>query len=199
MSERVAAVVLAAGLSSRMGTNKLFLELGGETVLRRAVAAAAAAGLDPVLVVVGNERDRVEAGLAGLPCTTVFNGDYARGINTSLRAGIAAVPGDAAGAVVILADMPFVSVEMVRLLVDRWRQSALPLAVSLYGEVLAPPTLYGKALFAEVALLDGDGCGKRVVKRHRGEAVELAWPELALTDLDVPGDLVRVRAQIEGG
>lgn len=199
MSERVAGILLAAGLSSRMGNNKLFLELGGKTVLRRAAGTALAAGLDPVLVVVGNERERVEAELKGLPCTPVFNGDYARGINTSLRKGIAAVPEEAAGAVVLLADMPFVSAGMIRELVDRWRASAPPLAVSLYGEVLAPPTLYGRPLFAEIAQLDGEGCGKRVVKRHRAEAIELAWPAQALADLDVPDDVARVRAQLEGG
>ena len=198
MSERVAGVVLAAGLSSRMGTNKLLLEIGGQTVLRRAVSTAIGAGLDPVLVVVGNERGRAEAELAGLRCTQVFNGDYATGINTSLRTGITAVPGDAAGAVVMLADMPFVTAEMVRELVDRWRKSQAPLAVSIYGEVLAPPMLYGASLFAELRALEGEGCGKRVVKRHRAEALELSWPARALTDLDVPDDVARVRAQLEG-
>ena len=198
MAERIAGVVLAAGLSTRMGTNKLFLDLGGKTVLRRAVETALGAGLDPVLVVVGNERERAEAELAALPCLTVFNGDYARGINTSLRAGIQAVPADAGGALVMLADMPFVTPEMIRELVDRFRSSRSPLAVSLYGDVLAPPMLYGSSLFAELRELDADGCGKRVVKRHRREAVEVAWPDRALTDLDVPDDLARVRAQLEG-
>ncbi len=198
MHERVAGVVLAAGLSSRMGTNKLLLELSGQTVLRRAVGTALAAGLEPILVVLGNERERAEAELAGLHCTKVFNEDFARGINTSLRAGIAAVPAGVAAAVVLLADMPFVSAEMVSQLVAGWRQSGAPLAVSLYGEVLAPPMLYGEALFAELRALEGEGCGKQVVKRHRQEALELVWPASALTDLDFPGDVVHVRARLEG-
>jgi molybdenum cofactor cytidylyltransferase len=197
--DRVAGVLLAAGLSSRMGHNKLFVELGGKTLLRRAAETAAAAGLDPILVVLGHERERAQAELAGFPCTQVFNGDYALGINTSLKAGIAALPGEVAAAVVMLADMPFVSVEMVRELVARWRKAQTPLAVSLYGEVVAPPTLYGKALFPELRALEGEGCGKRVVKRHRAEALELAWPASALTDLDVPDDVVQVRARMEGG
>jgi len=198
MSDAVAGVVLAAGLSSRMGTNKMFLELGGKTVLCRAVETAIAAKLSPLLVVLGNERQRAEHELHGLACTPLFNPDFASGINTSLRAGISALPDNVAGALVMLADMPFVTAPMIDELLQKWRAGSSPLAVSLYGDVLAPPMLYGRDLFAELRALEGDGCGKRVVKRHRAEALEVSWPAAALTDLDVPGDFARVRAQIEG-
>jgi molybdenum cofactor cytidylyltransferase len=198
-SGRVAGVLLAAGTSSRMGRNKLFLPLGGISVLRRAVASARGAALDPVLVVLGHESDRALAELEGLPCTPVLNADYSRGMNTSVRAGISAVPDDAEGAVLMLADMPFVTEDMLRSVVARYRSSEAPLIVSTYGEVLAPPILYGRPLFPELAALDGDGCGKRVVKAHRADAVELAWPPSALADLDVPEDVERVRTRIEGG
>jgi len=198
-SGRVAGVLLAAGTSSRMGRNKLFLRLGGTSVLRRAVATAREAGLDPVLVVLGHESDRALAELEGLSCTPVLNQEYASGMNTSVRAGISAVPADATGAVLMLADMPFVTAGMLRSLVDRYRAGEQPLVVSTYGEVLAPPILYGRPLFGELRALDGDGCGKRVVKAHRAEAIEVEWPPSALTDLDVPDDLERVRTWIEGG
>jgi molybdenum cofactor cytidylyltransferase len=198
-SGRVAGVLLAAGTSSRMGRNKLFLPLGGISVLRRAVAAARGAGLDPVLVVLGHESDRALAELQGLPCTPVINEEYARGMNTSVRAGISAVPDDASAAVVMLADMPFVTAGMVRGLMERYRSSETPLVVSTYGDVLAPPILYGRALFPELRALDGDGCGKRVVKAHREEAVEVAWDPVALADLDVPEDVERARTRMEGG
>jgi molybdenum cofactor cytidylyltransferase len=197
-NDPVAGVLLAAGTSSRMGRNKLLVELGGKSVLRRAVETAAAAGLEPILVVLGHEPERARAELAGLGCATVLNADYARGINTSLRAGIAAVPESAVAAVVMLADMPFVSAAMIRELVERWRAVDAPLAVSIYGEVLAPPMLYARSLFPELRALDGEGCGKRVVKRHRDAALEVAWPASALTDLDLPEDVDRVRTQIEG-
>ena len=95
---RIAGVVLAAGTSSRMGRNKLFLPLGGISVLRRAVASAGRAGLDPVLVVLGHGSDRALAELEGLTCIPVINEEYARGMNTSVRAGISVVPDDASGA-----------------------------------------------------------------------------------------------------
>jgi molybdenum cofactor cytidylyltransferase len=198
-SGRLAGVVLAAGTSSRMGRNKLFEPLGGTSVLRRAVGTAREAGLDPVLVVLGHQSDRALMELAGLRCTPVLNAEFARGMNTSLRAGISAVPDDASGAVLMLADMPFVTAAMVRALVERYRASEGPLVASVYGEVLAPPILYGRPLFRELRALAGDGCGKQVVKAHRAEAIEVRWPASALTDLDVPEDLDRVRSRIEGG
>lgn len=196
--ERVAGVLLAAGTSSRMGTNKLFVELGGTTVLRRAALTAAAAGLDPILVVLGHESNRAQAELTGLSCSSIFNPEYARGMNTSLRAGISALPESAPAAVVLLADMPFVTAEMIRQLVEQWRPGNSPLVVSVYEDVVAPPILYPRRLFPELTALDGDGCGKAVVKRHRGEALEVSWPASALTDLDLPADVERVRTALEG-
>ncbi|HEY5676319.1 MAG TPA: NTP transferase domain-containing protein, partial [Myxococcales bacterium] len=76
--ERIAGVVLAAGLSSRMGTNKMLLQLGGTSLVRRAVSTALSAGLDPVVVVLGHQGERVRAELGGLPCTAVENAEYAR-------------------------------------------------------------------------------------------------------------------------
>jgi molybdenum cofactor cytidylyltransferase len=198
MNDTIAGVVLAAGLSSRMGKNKLFLELDGEIVVRRAVKTASAAGLDPVIVVTGNEAEKVNAAVNDLRCTTAYNPIFERGMNTSLQTGIFALPESVAGAVVMLADMPFVTSEMVRELVAKWREDPKPLAISLYGEVFAPPTLYSKPLFQEILTLDEKSCGKRVVKTHRHDALELHWPASALADLDVPEDLERVRAQLAG-
>jgi len=196
-SDQVAGVVLAAGLSTRMGRNKMLLELGGEPLVARAVRTACDAGLDPVLVVVGHDADRVRDAIADLPVATVANPDPARGIHSSLRIGFEAFAERAEeprAAVVLLGDMPLVSSAMVRRLVERWRASQIhpSLAISLYGDVVAPPILYDAQLFAELRSLDGDGCGKRVVKRHRAEALEVHWPPWALTDLDEPDDLVRV-------
>ncbi|HEY6910950.1 MAG TPA: nucleotidyltransferase family protein [Myxococcales bacterium] len=196
--ERIAGVVLAAGLSSRMGTNKMLLRLGGTSVVRRAVSTALEAGLDPVVVVLGHEGGRIRAELEGLPCTPVENADYAQGMNTSLRAGIRALPEDVEGAVVLLGDMPLVDASMLRSLADRFHGSRPKLLVSTYGDVLAPPILYGRPLFEELRALDEKACGKSVVKRHRGEAVELAWPAERLSDLDVPEDLHRIGLQCAG-
>src|SRR5262249_20579299 len=117
---RIAGVVLAAGTSSRMGRNKLLLTFGGVSLIRRAVIAAGAGGLDPVLVVLGHQCESALAELSGLSCTPILNAEYARGMNGSVRAGISAVPADVSAAVVMVADMPFVSAGMLREMIDRY-------------------------------------------------------------------------------
>jgi len=187
----VAGVLLAAGSSVRMGRNKLLFAFNGETIVRRA-ARQALAVLDPVVVVLGHEADRIRVELAGLPCLTTVNPDHARGIHASVWAGLAALPPGVEAVVVLLADMPLVTSAMIAQVVDRYRRSGAPLVISQYGDAIAPPHLYARSLFADLA--QAEGCGKQVIRRHRAEAAVLSWPDAALTDLDVPADRDRVEA-----
>ena len=109
---RVACLLLAAGSSTRMGRNKMLLELDGETVLRRAAKVAVSAGLDPVIVVTGHEPAAAESQVDGLGCTTVFNAEHDAGIHTSVYCGIGSLTDDVGAAIVMLADMPFVTVDL---------------------------------------------------------------------------------------
>ncbi len=195
----VAGILLAAGMSSRMGSNKLLFDLNGESVLRGAAQRALAGGLAPLLVVVGHEADRSRSELAGLACQVVVNPDYENGITTSLHKGIAAVPPEVGAAMVLLADMPFVTPEMIAGLIARYRTSQAPLVISDYEGVTAPPMLYDRSLFGEILTMTGGSCGKQVVKRHRHEAEVLAWPASALTDIDVPDDYARLSAGRSAG
>jgi molybdenum cofactor cytidylyltransferase len=198
MPDTVGAVVLAAGSSVRMGQNKLLLPLDGEPLVRRAVAAAALAGLDPVIVVLGHEAERVSREISDLPCRPILNVDHAAGKGTSLQVGIREVSSEpgAAAAVVLLADMPYVTAAMLATVVERGRSSGAPMVISRFGEVIAPPILYTRPLYAELLDLPGVACGKEMVRRHRAEAAILSWPEEALADIDVPEDYQRVRAAI---
>lgn len=190
---KVAGILLAAGAGTRMGRNKLLIEMEGETLLRRAARRAAGAGLDPVIVVLGHDAERAGRELEGLPCRPVLAADHARGMNASLSAGVAAVPADAGALVVLLADMPLVDEGMIRAVVERHAASGAPLVTARYGEATAPPTLYARRLFPELQGGEGEGRGREVVRRHRGEAAFVDLPPSALADLDVPDDLSRVR------
>src|SRR5512132_53313 len=172
MRPRISGVLLAAGSSSRMrGANKLFLEIEGESLLRRSAKRAVAAGLDTVIAVLGHEVERARRELAGLPVATVWNRDHALGVNGSLRAGIAAASSRSDAVVVLLADMPLVTAEMIAAVAEKFRASGAPLVISDYGGVQAPPTLYGRPLFMELlALGDGEGGGKAVVARNISRA-----------------------------
>ena len=196
---RLAAVVLAAGSSTRMGRNKLLLELGGETLVRGAVRAAVGAGVDQVVVVLGHQETQVRAELLGLPCTFVLNPDHAEGAGTSVRTGVRQVAADTDAIVVMLADMPFVTADMIATLAQRYRDTRPPLVASHYGDVQAPPTLYDRVPFEELLNIPGERCAKQVVRRHESEAVVVAWPESALRDIDVPADYEGARAELAGG
>ncbi len=192
----VAGVLLAAGSSTRMGRNKMLLELDGETVLRRAAQDAVSAGLDPVVVVTGYEHELAEAQIGGIDCVPVHNGNHEAGIHTSVHAGIDNLPDTVGAAIIILADMPFVTGDMLRGLVERYRNSDAVLVISRYGgAVNAPPMLYDRSLFGELRAIQ-QHCGREVVKRHRDEALELDWPRAALADIDTPEDYDRVREEL---
>ena len=107
MAARIAAIVLAAGRSSRMAPrNKLLEPVGGQAIVARVAAAAIASGADPVVVVTGFEAERVAEALTGMNVVVVHNPAFAEGLSTSLRAGLEALPPNCDGALVLLGDMP---------------------------------------------------------------------------------------------
>lgn len=189
-----AGIVLAAGASSRMGGDKLLLELSGEPLLRRAVRTALEARLSPVVVVLGPDGARARAALAGLDCRLAVNPDPGRGQGSSLSAGLAALPPEAPAAVVLLPDMPRVTAAMIAAVVGRWRETGAPLVLSDYGGATAPPALYARPLLAELLAAEGEQPGKQVAARHRREAARVAFPAAALADVDTPADLAALRA-----
>ena len=133
----IAAVVLAAGRSTRMGAiNKLIAEIGGKPLVRIAAEQALASRAKPVIVVTGHEREQVEAALAGLPVRFVHNPDYAEGLGTSLKTGIAAVPADADGAIVCLGDMPQVDAALIDRLIAAFDPER--------GALVVVPTIDGR-------------------------------------------------------
>lgn len=190
----VAGIVLAAGSSTRMGRNKLLLDVDGETLVRRSVRLAGEAGLDPVILVTGRFREAVEREVKDLDCAPTFNPDHETGIQTSVACGVAAVPAGCGAAVVMLPDMPFVTARMVRTLVERSAATDAPLVVSRYGEVNAPPILYGRGLFGEISRMRA-GCGREVVRRHHERAAHVDWPADRLRDLDRPDEYESVRRE----
>ena len=184
----MAGIVLAAGASRRMGRNKMLLELEGESLVRRAARRALAAGLSPVVVVLGHEADRVRAALADLGLLIALNPDFAGPTSGSLHAALDLLGEDVGAAVVLLGDMVHVSEAALAELMHRARSSDAPLVVSRYGDVTAPPLLFRRGLFAELLAWTGEGCGKTVVQRHRDEALFMDWPAEALMDVDTPED-----------
>lgn len=192
----VSAVVLAAGSSTRMGTPKLLLPLGGEPLVRRTVRQIADAGFDEILVVAGCEHEKVLAALDGIPCRHVLNAVYESGMASSFRAAIGAL-GDSDAAMFALADQPFVTATEYRRLLDAHRQDPTGIVCVRYGEVTAPPHLFARAFFGELAELEHGA--KPVLQRHRDRTTVLQFPPELLMDVDTPDDYERARERLSEG
>jgi molybdenum cofactor cytidylyltransferase len=165
----VAAVVLAAGQARRMGGRKVLLPVGGRPMLLRVVDAALASSASQTVVVVGNEADEVVAALGDRPVVVVVNPDYADGMSTSLRAGLAAVDPGAEAALILLADQPFVGPELLDRLIDRFGTCGKPIVRPSAEGRPGTPVLLSATLFPEVAREQGDVGGRRVVEEHADE------------------------------
>ena len=198
---RVAAVVLAAGRSTRMGgPNKLLADIARRPLVRIAAEEALASRAKPVIVVTGHQREQVETALAGLPVQFVHNPEYADGLGTSVRAGIAAVPADADGAIVCLGDMPQVDAGLIDRLIAAFDpdQGALVVMPTFEGR-RGNPVLWSRRFFPDLTAIEGDVGARHLIGRYSEAVVEVPLAgKAALVDVDTPEALVGVRAEIEG-
>jgi molybdenum cofactor cytidylyltransferase len=199
---RVGVVVLAAGQSSRfraaggVEATKLVAKLAGKPIVRMAAEAALASKARPVVVVAGHARDSVEAALAGLEVRIAFNPQFSSGLASSLRVGLSAMPADAAGALVLLGDMPRTETRVIDALIDAFlsRGRALAAAPSFDGR-RGNPILLGRGLFEAAMRLEGDEGARRLIDDlGAGDLVEIADSGIGVTlDIDTPGDLAIAR------
>ena len=192
----ISAVVLAAGASSRMGRQKLLLPLNGEALIRRVVGQVGDAGFDDVLVIVGHEAEPVLDALADMPVRHALNPDFATGMGSSFRTAVAHLP-DSEAAMFALADQPFVTSAEYRRVLDAYRQHRSPIVSSRYGEVMAPPHLFSREFFAELAALEHGA--RPVLLRHRDKMTVLTFPSDLLVDVDTPEDYEEVKRRLSSG
>lgn len=197
---RIAAVVLAAGRSTRMGAvNKMLAEIGGKPLVRIAAEQALASRAGPVIVVTGHERERLQAALSGLPVRFVHNPDYADGLGTSLKAGIAAVPDNADGAIVCLGDMPQVDAALIDRLIAAFdpERNALVVVPSIDGR-RGNPVVWARRFFNDLMAISGDIGARHLIGAYAEAVVEVPLAgDAALTDVDTPESLSAVKAEIE--
>jgi molybdenum cofactor cytidylyltransferase len=197
---RVAAVVLAAGRSTRMGgPNKLLAEIGGKPLVRIAAEQALASRARPVVVVTGHQRHEVEAALKGLPVAFAHNPDFAEGLSGSLKAGIAALPAEADGTIVCLGDMPQVDAALIDRLIAAFdpEKGALVVVPTIAGK-RGNPVVWSRRFFADLAQLEGDVGARHLIGSYPEAVVEVpVTGRAALVDIDTPDALRAVKAEIE--
>jgi molybdenum cofactor cytidylyltransferase len=193
----IVGLVLAAGQSSRMGAlNKLLIAIDGKPMIRYAVEAVLAAQLSPVFVVIGHQPDQVKKVLEGLPITFINNEEYASGLASSLKRGLAALPEDCDGMLVALGDMPLVTAAEITRLVNAFnpvegRAIIVPTRRGKRGN----PVLWGRQFFGEMKALEGDAGARSLMVAYPEALTEIEMTsDGVLTDIDTPQALARLAA-----
>ncbi|MSO88954.1 MAG: 4-diphosphocytidyl-2C-methyl-D-erythritol kinase [Rhodospirillaceae bacterium] len=184
----ITGVVLAAGIGKRMGANKMATMVDGAPMISHVVDSVIASHAKPVIVVTGHEPERVRDALKGRNVTFVHNPDYATGQSTSLRAGIAAVPADADGAIVCLGDMPRIKPADIDRIVNAFNPvEGRGIVVPTWKGKRGNPILWARRFFDEMKAVSGDIGARQIISAH-GEAVyELEMgDDSALVDVDTP-------------
>jgi molybdenum cofactor cytidylyltransferase len=187
----VGAIILAAGAASRMGSNKLLLEVGDQVLVRHVISAASDGGCHVINAVYADEAVREAIGRSA---TCVLNPDAARGQSSSLRVGLQSLPEEIAGALVMLGDQPLVGARTVGMLLRAWRrEGSRPAVAASYGDrgSWRPPVLLDRSLWPEVMSLDGDA-GARQLFTDRPELLDTVPAVGRPDDVDTPDDYARI-------
>lgn len=190
----IAAIILAAGRSTRMGENKMLVEVGGEPLIRRTALSILASPCRPVILVTGHESEKAREAVRDLDLHIVANPRYAEGLSTSLTAGIGALPESAQAALVCLGDMPLVHAETVEALLRSFdRSPEVGAIVPTHAGEWGNPVLIARKLFVEIGRLEGDA-GARKMLRGRDDVLTVETADASvLIDTDTPRDLAELR------
>lgn len=183
----VAGIILAAGGSTRFGRPKQLLDWDGMPLVAHVVDVALAAGLDPVVVVVGAEAQAVHDALGERPVRSATNWRWQEGLSTSLRTGLALLPPDIAGAIFLHCDQPLVDAGLVQRLIARFRASDAAIVHPTLDGRQGTPVLFDRSLFPELATVSGDRGGREIIARYPEQvaSIEVADPD-RLADVDTP-------------
>lgn len=191
MRERISAVVLAAGLSSRMGRSKMILPWGKTTVIGQVVSVLQEGQVGEIVVVTGGERQAVEAALSGQPVRSVYNPEFSNGkMLVSLKVGLADLSDQVEAALVVLGDQPAIQESVVQAMVERYWEQKPCLMVPSYQMHRGHPWLICRALWGEILSMDSETFTMRdFLIRHANEISYLDVDTATiLQDLDTPQD-----------
>jgi molybdenum cofactor cytidylyltransferase len=194
-SMKVAAVVLAAGGSTRFGQPKQLANFRGEPFIRHIVAVAIDAGCAPIVVVLGADAAQITSVLAGLPVCIAEHPNWSNGLGSSIAVGVmhaATIATDLDATLLLTCDQPFVNAAMLRQLVQLRVESGKPIVASAYAETLGVPALFDRSCFADLLQLKGDSGAKGIILARRPDVATFNFPPAAI-DIDTAADYEKLR------
>jgi molybdenum cofactor cytidylyltransferase len=196
---KLAAIVLAAGKSTRMGErNKLLMPLHGEPMIARTATAVAASPAKPIIVVTGNDADAVKAALKNQPMTFAHNPRYADGMSTSLHAGLAALPADADAVLICLGDMPAITPAAIGKLIAAFNPTeGRAIIVPTFQGKRGNPVLFARAYVDEMMHLEGDTGARALLSDHAEAVYEVETDAGVLADADTPAAFAALEAEFK--
>jgi molybdenum cofactor cytidylyltransferase len=196
---RIAALLLAAGKSSRMGSNKMLEEIDGRPMVVRTAQRLLASRARPIVAVLGNMADAVDEAIGRLPVERVRNPDFADGLSTSLKRGLAALPGDIDGVLVCLGDMPLIAGrDLDRLIAAFNPLEGRAIVVPVRRGKRGNPILWSHQFFVEMMALTGDSGARKLIDEHADLVTEIEMDsDSVLIDIDTPDALAELRERVK--
>jgi len=191
--KRFSAVILAAGVSKRLGFNKLTLKMNGETVIRQAVLPFISAGMGKVFIVTGVQSKGIREELTGYAVEFIENKDYSLGMSTSVKASLPFIT-DEEGVFFHLGDKPFLEKEMIYRMIDMYREDRKKIIVPVFNGEKGHPVLMDVGLYStEIRSLEGDKGLREIIEKHAGDVIFIKGNEGSLFDIDTIEDIERLK------
>jgi molybdenum cofactor cytidylyltransferase len=189
--DRLYAIVLAAGASTRFGSPKQLVRIAGRPLLHTVVARTAEVTGNALIVVLGAGAGELAPLLKHSLGSVVVNRHWREGLASSIRAGVARLPATCTGVLLVLADQAAVTSDDLKRLAGSWRRRPQYIAAALYAGTTGAPAIFPRSTFTELAALRGDAGARSILRRRADQMIRVPMPAAEL-DLDTPEDLLQL-------
>ncbi|MDD4766337.1 MAG: nucleotidyltransferase family protein [Desulfotomaculaceae bacterium] len=185
----ISAIILAAGMSNRMGRPKQLLKVGSSTLIQIITENVLLSNVDELLVVTGHQQKKVSAAIKDLPVRMVFNQRYKDGQGTSLALGVKSISESATAFMVFMVDQPMISASLINMIIGEFQKRDCAALRPVYNGLPGHPVIFSSSLREELINLSGDEGARQVLKKlaDRVEYIE-ATDEAVIFDIDTPKD-----------